>query len=466
MGEAAGLAVRESWGSSAAGRRGRAFVQRSPFAIVPFVIVHLPLALTIYWAPAFAGVHALFVFSIGLWWAVAGTRPERVVYCAAYIAGAEVLWRAVGARIFWEFGKYAIVALLGIAVLRFVRVHRGVWMAAVYFLLLVPSSLLTLQRIGLNGDLRDQISFNLSGPLALAVAVIFFRQMSASWNELRMVMWSMVAPVAGIATITLYSITAASEISFGQESNFVASGGYGPNQVSAALGLGAMLCIFLAVLERAALLKMVAITLFLWFMGHSLLTFSRGGALNVVIAMAFAAANYVRAPKTRTAVLSFLAALTIVMLYVVVPRLDLFTGGLLRERFTTPETTRRGELAGAELQVWRDHPLVGIGPGGLGEVRSIASGTDPAAHTEMTRLLAEHGLAGLAAICLLISMMVAAYRRARDPSYRAWVVALAAWALVEMTHSAMRIAAISFCFGLMMLALRTAEPPRRSAVER
>lgn len=368
----------------------------------------------------------------------------------------------VGARIFWEFGKYAIVVLLGIAALRFVRAHRGAWMAVVYFLLLVPSILLTLQRTGLNGDLREQISFNLSGPLALAVAVIFFRQVSASWADIRMVMWSMVAPVAGIATLALYSIDTASQISFTQESNFVASGGYGPNQVSAMLGLAALLCIFLAVLERAVMLRVFAITLFLWFMGHSLLTFSRGGVLNVVVALAFAAATYVRAPRGRTAALSLVTVISLVMLYVVVPRLDLFTGGLLTERFTTPETTQRSEIAEAELQIWRDHPIVGIGPGGVGEVRTVGSG-EPAAHTEVTRLLAEHGLAGLAAICLLVVMTVAAYGRARDASYRAWVIALAAWALVEMTHSAMRIAAISFCFGLTMISLRTLAPPARPA---
>lgn len=428
----------------------------STFKVAALVAAHVPLALLSQAEPAFATFHAIAVFALGMWWAVVADRLEGVVRCAAYIAGAEVLWRMTQAQIFWEFGKYAIAALLGVATLRYLHVRRSVWLPITYFLLLTPSILVALQRTGLSGELRDQISFNLSGPLALAVAVIFFRQVAASWDDLRVVMWSVVAPAAGIATLALQGIYSAGEVSFTQESNFFASGGFGPNQVSGALGLAALLCIFLAVLERSGVLRVMALVLFLWFMGHSVLTFSRGGALSVVIALVLAAAHYVRAPGRRVAVLSMMIGISAVMIYVVVPRLDAFTGGALGTRFTTPETTRRGEIVAAELQVWRGHLVAGAGPGGAAEARQVGSTEGPVAHTEMTRLLAEHGMAGLAAIVLLLCMVAAAYRRALDPADRAWVAALTAWTLVEMGHSAMRLTAISLCFGLVMVTLQPA----------
>src|SRR6186997_2370656 len=71
-----------------------------------FSVSHIPLALLIYRSTMIATVHALTTFAVGLWWSMSGSRNvPRVVYTAAYIVGAEVLWRMTGATVFWEFGK-------------------------------------------------------------------------------------------------------------------------------------------------------------------------------------------------------------------------------------------------------------------------------------------------------------------------------------------------------------------------
>ena len=69
---------------------------------------HFPLALLEGRQPLVATIHALLSLAVGLAWALSGRRVWRVAYAAAYIAGAEVLWRMVGAHIFWEFGKYTV----------------------------------------------------------------------------------------------------------------------------------------------------------------------------------------------------------------------------------------------------------------------------------------------------------------------------------------------------------------------
>ena len=78
-----------------------------------------------------------------------------------------------------------------------------------------------------------------------------------------------------------------------------------------------------------------------------------------------------------------------------------------------------------------------------------------AAHTEYSRLLAEHGSAGALALLILLLILWKAYWRAPSAFARAWTASLAAWSLVEMGHAAMRIAAISFIFGLALIRWHT-----------
>ena len=51
-------------------------------------------------------------------------------------------------------------------------------------------------------------------------------------------------------------------------------------------------------------------------------------------------------------------------------------------------------------------------------------------------------------IVVLVLIAWQAYRQAPTMLAKGWVAGLVAWSLAEMTHSAMRIVAISFVFGL------------------
>src|SRR5262249_41737566 len=138
-----------------------------------------------------------------------------------------------------------IIVILGIAVVRFAR-YKEVPIPAAYFALLVPSVALTV--LGLKGDeLREQISFNMSGPLSLAVCAAFFFTIHLTRRDMKWVLTCLVAPAVSIATISTVTLQKAQQYAtdeFGNAGNRVASGGFGPNQVSAALGLG-ILAVFL-----------------------------------------------------------------------------------------------------------------------------------------------------------------------------------------------------------------------------
>ena len=61
---------------------------------IAFCLVHVPLALLVYRVNTLSTLHAVAVFAVGMWWALtAPHQPLRVAYVAAYITGAEVLWR-------------------------------------------------------------------------------------------------------------------------------------------------------------------------------------------------------------------------------------------------------------------------------------------------------------------------------------------------------------------------------------
>jgi hypothetical protein len=88
--------------------------------------VHLGLGLLLSRAPALADAHVAVVTLLGFWYALSKPQLERAAYVGAYITGAEILWRMTGAGVFWEFGKYAIVAVFLLAMLRTGRLRAPI----------------------------------------------------------------------------------------------------------------------------------------------------------------------------------------------------------------------------------------------------------------------------------------------------------------------------------------------------
>ena len=434
--------------------------------VLTLLLAHVPLGLLLLQGTDVATLHALVVGGLGIFLALFGKRALSAAYVAAYAVGAEVLWRMTEARVFWEAGKYLVVVVLGLAALRFSKGLRGLGLPGVYLLILLPSTWLTVEALGFSDAARDAISFNLSGPLALAVSVAFFAGRRFSQDQIRILMWLVVCPLVSVATITLYStLTDAAAIQFTEGSNFVTSGGFGPNQVSAVLGLGALLCVFLMAQEPLRALKLVALGLAVWFLAQSALTLSRGGLATAGVALLLGAIHYVRRSRDQAGFIASVLLIVFVFGYLILPQLNAFTGDILRKRFSDVDPTGRVEIAQSDLRIWSSHPLLGVGPGRSAYDRSSVIVDGTAAHTEFTRLVAEHGIAGLLAILLLGVMLWRSYKRAPSVPSRAWVVALASWSLVDMSHSAMRLVAISFIFGLMTVdsrpRLRREKPRKR-----
>jgi O-antigen ligase len=133
-----------------------------------------------------------------------------------------------------------------------------------------------------------------------------------------------------------------------------------------------------------------------------------------------------------------------------------FSGNWLETRYekstSTQSTAGRTDLLGEDFQIFLDHPLFGVGVG-ESQFRHVLWGENIAAatHTEQTRILAEHGLLGVAALGLIVSMFISGYRHSITRWNRLLVVSSAAWALTTMLHAATRLGAVSLLFALSQL---------------
>lgn len=449
--------------SRTSGNAARYLVHHTNFPFLIFLYSHVPLVLLMQESNLVATLHALATGFIGVLLALSRRPLSQVAYIFAYITGAEVLWRMTEASVFYEYGKYILVLVALLAMLR-IRRLGGPLLPLVYFCLLLPSVIMTITQTDI-AEARRQLSFNLSGPLSLFVSAWFFSHLRMSRTEILRFLLALIAPTIGIATIALHSTLTAENIRFFSDSNFVTSGGFGPNQVSAILGLGA-LCSFFYLLNdhRSRVFRTIITATMLVLLSQSILTFSRTGLYVFGISLVFSSLLLFRNPSARTGIITLAALIIFSTSFLILPALNTFTNGVLLQRFTDINPAGREKLIQADLEVWRQNPIVGVGPGGArlyredkSLVRSSSLDEVPVAHTEFSRLLAEHGMLGLAAVALLAIMGIRNLRKPCCVNSQALRVALLSSCLFLMLVSAMRTVAPAMFFGLCFASFELGE---------
>jgi len=185
------------------------------------------------------------------------------------------------------------------------------------------------------------------------------------------------------------------------------------------------------------------------------LTFSRGGLYGAGGGAIAAIACLSRDRQARLRILFFGGLTLVVAIFVVLPRLNDLTGGALTARFENTSTTGRTEIAESDLKFWDENPIVGVGVG-MSFYRDFGW---KSAHTEFTRMLAEHGSFGFVAILLLLIAGLRQLTLPQRPRRRAVVAAMLVWSVLFMAAMAMRLVAPSFTFGLAFIGLTSDHPP-------
>jgi len=390
-----------------------------------------------------------------------------LLFIIAYITSFELLARMsiTSPYIPYELGKYIFFLLLTFGILKGFR--RGL-LGWAMLLLLLPSAFFDFA-----GETTfKSIVFDLVGPINVALAVVFFRGQELKRDDFIPAMRLLLYPLISVLAFTIIKTPDLEKVEFTLGANFDTAGGFGTNQVSTALGLGAFL-VFLFWYNRWALtgFMWLDILLFILFVFRGLLTFSRGGmiggAFGVIVLMAFqvrpvAESFYKLKPvKTVFATLSILLVMAFTFIYA-----DKITEGKLALRYQgeTPGTlagrkektlnvitSNRIQIASDDLQLWKKYPVFGSGVGSSRYLRERTEGF--LSHIEFSRLLSEHGVLGLFYIFLLIAVGYNIYRARKQVPYGGILASLYVIALFTTFHAAMRTYISPLLFGFSMLAI-------------
>jgi hypothetical protein len=415
---------------------------------IGLVILHIPLGVILYQSSFLAYIYPLFIFLLGVYWAYdKRVKIEKVAFVCAYLVGAEVLWRMAESAIFWEFGKYSIVLIMIIAL-----IQRGYMKSPMfpflYFTFLIPACIVTFVNNSLS-DTRGKLSFNLSGPLALFVCCWFFSYVRVNSYQLKKILLTLILPIISIGIVTLFYTVTTPDIQFNNESNFELSGGYGPNQVSSVLGLGAFICLACLLIFKNDLKTNIFIGFFaVFFSAQSIMTFSRGGMYSAVgAALAVTLFQLQNLTKTVKRIIPIIG-LGLIFLVFIFPYMNDFTGGKLQERYEDRGTTSRFDIVESDLILFMQHPILGTGVGQSKRSREEILGFSAASHTEFSRIISEHGIFGVLSLIALGLTVVYNLKRQRLTSNKAFVVGVICWSGLFMLNTGMRLASPAFLWGI------------------
>ncbi|CAM4098199.1 O-antigen ligase family protein [Gillisia limnaea] len=425
---------------------------------VNLLLIHFGLAFLIYlYRPASAfimfGVLAYFLFIT----IQNENRNNEALMGAAYIAGAEVFFRQTDAMVFYETGKYMVIVFLVIGMF-----FKGTSSKTVpfwtYLLILFPGVIIGALSMSYDAPVRNQIAFNLSGPVALGVSALYCYYKKIKKEDFQKVILMLLLPlISQMFYLYLYTPTLQEGL-ISMSGNYAATGGYGPNQISTVFGLGAFLLVTRLFTVKNKFINIIDLLL-LGMMGYrAVITFSRGGVFVAVICMiAFLILFYYKQERKQQAKTNFKMILLIAAVSVVWIFSSIKTFGLIENRYENRNaagelkddiTTGRVELVETELLAFYNHPFIGIGVGKGKEYREENLGVQIASHNEISRLLSEHGLLGVFAILILIFVPILFWTKFKNNYY---FLAFVAFWFLTINHSAMRIALPALVYGLALL---------------
>lgn len=423
-------------------------------------VMHFFLGILISSRKDLATLWGIGIFLLGLLYIVRySNRNDEASIFASYLVGMEVVLRGIGASVPWEYGKYSTIFLLIIGMIvegvKYLRINT---LSVIYFISLLPA-------IALLPDypfsiLRQMISGNLSGPLCLFFSFIYFRGRIFREINISNVFKSLMLPIISLIGLIFIRAPSIQDLSFSSEANFEMSAGFGPNQVSTLLGASLIIISLSRMLNLKIFPKPIYDYIFLsTSIGIALLTFARGGVIAPIIAIAFSyfvtkGVKY----RIRYKEIFYISAVLIGLYYFS----SNFTKGMIDTRYASlfniinpqeANITGRAKIMALDLEIFRDNFLMGVGPGAARDLRwRYGYGTVVGAHSEFTRMLAEHGLFGLISLLSILILSFKEYKRRVDYN-KVLLGCMSIFGILTMFHSAFRIALPGYIYGLSYVIL-------------
>jgi len=380
-------------------------------------------------------------------------KPAFFLMFFSYLISFEVLDRMAQTSPYipYELGKYLLVlmGILGIAKLG-IRSQKGLWMA----LLVTPAVLYDFsgQRV-----FFDLVNYYLA-PLAVGLGIAFADRLSINNVQLNQILKLIWLGCLASLVFTYIKTPDFEEITFSLKAQFDTTGGHSSNQVSTILGLG-MFLTFYSVFKKLNFSgnRLFDLAILGGFAFQGLLSFSRGGMMvgaTGVLMLFFFPEN---GRNGKGVVLSnksiAIGVIGIFALYGVFEVANKVTGGnlLLRYQGQTQGTllgtkavtadhfvTGRLGIFEKDIDLWRSYFFTGVGCGVSRYLRDV-DGYPVAAHVELSRLLADHGLLGLVfSVMFFILVPLKSWQVNFHSGSKIVIMTLLAIAILTTFHAAMR----------------------------
>jgi hypothetical protein len=380
-----------------------------------------------------------------------------------------------------EYAKYISVIFTVYALIKSKRPSNG--LGITLLVLILPA--IFYDQSGERG--WSEIVNHFLSPLAVALGVMLwggYRPPETLMPRMMRVLWF------GLLTVLVTVFVRTPDydsLDFELEANRTTAGGGSTNQVSTALGFG-MFLTFYAIYKRQNFsgYRIVDMGIMGLFALQTLLTFSRGGMLGAIVAMAaLVGASMLTKQKngdakvnrkTNMAVIYLGAG--VIILYLVFNAVDNLTGGKLTQRYQGETagtaggyaekdinriTSGRAGIFEEDVVVWKEYPVFGSGIGASPYLRMRNQASDPffiTPHIEISRLLAEHGIFGLIYFILIMYLGWQLWVRRNKISNSDVLIALYVLAFVSSFHSAMRTFVTPFLLTVCAIGLSKQEPKR------
>ena len=425
---------------------------------IRMLILHVAYGLLLYFIPSLSkfillGIITSFLFII----IDRKNKGNEALMAAAYIAGGEVFFRQTDAVIFYETGKYMVIIFLVIGMFFKGASSKTVpyW---IYLLILFPGVVMVTFTMSYDFEFRKQVAFNLSGPVCLGVSALYCYYKKIKSKDFQRVLIMLLMPIIAQMVYLYFYTPSLSDVKINLSGNYAATGGYGPNQISTVMGMGAFLLCTRLFIVKNKMVNIIDLVLLLLVGYRGVVSFSRGGIITGLICIsAFLIFFYFKQDVKRAAASNKKIIVMIVGFLLIWIFSSIRTGGLIGNRYANQNaagivkedfSTGRAELIETELTAFYHHPLTGIGVGKGYEYREENLGISIATHNEISRLLSEHGILGVFALCILIFVPITFWFKFKNNYY---FLAFVVFWFMTINHSAMRIALPAFVYGLALL---------------
>lgn len=443
-------------------------MKSTKFSYLALIIIHALIALAVFVVPFLSKIYSALILIIGFSIVYkTRNRNNEVLLVAAYLVGAEVFLRMTGGNFNNEYVKFAVTFFMLMGM--FYSNFSSIGLIYCFFLVfLVPGILMTTAVSDPSVDIKKALFFNLSGPVCLAIASIYMIKRNVLFSDFQNIIIAMGLPVLTTTVYLFLYNPSVKDVITGTQSNVETSGGFGPNQVSTILGLG-MFVFFsqLILFSKSKILMILNASLLIFITYRGLVTFSRGGVITGVAMICCLLFFLYRSSNSKgRSKFIVIFAMTGLMGVGIWTYSYFQTSGLIEKRYANKDALGREkkdrlggreEIMDAEIKLFLNNPVLGVGVG-LSKIKRLELMKEEAAsHNEITRMLSEHGLFGIFALLILFVTPFALYLNNRQHLY--FLSCFVFW-LLTINHAAMRTAAPAFVYALCLLSIRIKIPEK------